>query len=165
MFLKYALNSYNSDFILLTNVVPVPFDRTYKRVLITCSEPAGEALKQSLIVSVHLSSAARQTTCKPQYANYVGVSPARLHVVPVPAPEQEPFQARSSCARAHFKEFEMKSHRALESSPCRKTACRLSAVPPSTLSVCLRPCRRGSPRCCGPLSSHGTDAWASSRPR
>lgn len=76
------------------------------RRLIACSEPAGEAAEQSLIVGVQLRSAARQTICKPQYANYVGVSPARLHVVP--APEQEPFKLTSR-TRACLREFELKS--------------------------------------------------------
>lgn len=83
-------------------MIPVPFDRTCKRVLTTCSEPAREAVKQSPIVSVQLRSAARQTICKPQHANYVGVSPSRLHVVP--APEQEPFKLTSR-TRARLKEF------------------------------------------------------------
>lgn len=89
-------------------MIPVPFERTYKRVLISCSEPACEAVKQSLIVSVQLRSVSGQTICKPQYANYVGVSPARLHVVP--APEQEPFELTSH-TRPCLKEFVIKSHR------------------------------------------------------
>lgn len=71
-------------------MVLVPFDLL---VVMTCSEPACEAVEQSLIVAVQLRSASPQTIRKPQYANYVGVSPARLHVVP--APEQEPFKLTS----------------------------------------------------------------------